>query len=235
MTAHRVSWLLAATVTVVVVAATRTAPAVAAGDMGAEAAGALSRLVMSAHTHVGVPVTATVERQAGNTTRVELRSSNTSVVTVPTHIWIQRGAASAQFEVTAVNGPGGCARVTATDPDNSVFAKIFTYPRAARLPGTMQLQMNPGSTWNRPEYDATVYGVTTVKGVISGDGATGRTWTLESSSPAVSVPRTVPAAPGATSVEFTATVRGAADCTLITASDGRTSLRRLLVFVDVGG
>ncbi|HSJ07029.1 MAG TPA: hypothetical protein VK936_10010 [Longimicrobiales bacterium] len=184
---------------------------------------------------VGTTSRGTVSRRTGNMTQVALRSSNTAVATVPTHVWLQRGATSQGFDITAVNGAGGCATISATDPDNTVTAKIYTHQRPPRVAGPVQLKLAHDMPWGRPEYDSFVYGASSFKGLISGSGVAGRTFALRSNTSAVTVPRSVTAGPAATSVEFTASIRGRADCVVITATEGRTSVSRLLIFVDVGG
>jgi hypothetical protein len=196
----------------------------------------LSGLAVSPHiVPVGTTSKGKVSRRTGNMTRVELSSSNTAVATVLDHVWMQRRATEQEFDVTAVNGAGGCATITAKDPDNSVTAKVYTYQRPPRLPGPVTLRLAHDTPWGRNEYDAFVYGGSSFKGLISGSGVAGRTFALRSSSPEVAVPRSVTAGPAATSVEFTASVRGRPDCVVITATEGRTSVSRLLIFVDVSG
>lgn len=199
-------------------------------------AGTLNGLTVSPHiVPVGSTPSGTVQRRIGNMTRVELTSSNTAVATVPTHIWLQRGATSGSFSVTTVSGVGGCATITAKDPDNTVSAKIYAYQRAPRLPGPVQLRLATEAQMGRPEYDVYLSGASGFKGALSGSGVAGKTFALRSSTSAVTVPRSVTAGPVATTVEFTARVSGRPDCVVITATEGRTTLSRMLIFVDVGG
>lgn len=229
---------LAVSATLIIAAAIATSAEAGADvpDAAPDPAATLSGMTVSPNFLIaGSTSSGTVSRRTGNMTRVELKSSNTAVATVPTHIWLPRGATSGAFDVTTAGGRGGCATVSATDPDNTVSAKIYTYQRPARVPGPVNLKLAHDMPWGKLEYDTFIYGPSTFKGLISGSGVAGRTFTLSSSTAAVSVPRQVTAGVGATSVEFTARITGRADCAVITATEGRTTVSRLLAFVDVGG
>jgi hypothetical protein len=173
--------------------------------------------------------TVTVSGQSRSTTRVTLASSNPSVATVPSTVFVGRLGRST-FSVNAVKGAAGCSEISARVGSGAVkSALLFVQPPSSSSSG-MGISLNPTSA----------VGGTSVNGrVFVGNPGTNLTVQLSSSHPSVTVPASVQLQAEevgyAGSFTIQTSVVAPSTCSVITATHGSAKDRKLLKVFTISG